>query len=490
MNYYYGIVYESRADDREDDIQRLFRKNDLYVSIKIQSVEFERVIFRIKCNGHTKFAHLKNQETALGKKLGLKTFSFIKENGEIFLITSPDELQYDHLPKVLQSEEIQNICAKLDLPYIVGYNVFENPIFQDIATFPHLLIGGASGSGKTVSLQSVICNTAFYKSPSEVSIIIADLGAADLNMFKDLPHLSCNIIEERGTLVAVLNFLKQEAARRIALQKSNVEEYNRLPTILIVIDEYTAIFRDCEDDDLRSSISNDLLWILERGRHAKFHMVISAQEASIKNTKISLGNITARIAFKCAEKRTSERIIGYEGAEKLTEKGDLLAKLPDRSEPVKLHGVYITSEELAELIEQIKSKYIDTDNELKFVIPDEVFSDVETESDRLSYSGFKAKEKLAPEDKRLADVIMWALSNKEVSVNALKNYFHCGDKPANLLMQTLEEKLIVTRVYAKTKRKVLPDTISDLTEEMLNFLNHHGYSAEVVQEAFSQRMAA
>lgn len=490
MDYYHSIVYEPQADELKTAIKRRCRKKGLDISIEISHVECELAIFAIECKGHTKFTDLKSKETKLGKKFGLKTFSFIKENGEIFLITFPDELQYDHLPKVLQSEEIQDICAKLDLPYIVGYNVFGNPIFQDIATFPHLLIGGASGSGKTVSLQSVICNTAFYKSPSEVSIIIADLGAADLNMFKYLPHLSCNIIEERGALVAVLHFLKQEAARRIALQKSNAEEYNRLPTILIVIDEYTAIFRDCEDDDLRSSISNDLLWILERGRHAKFHMVISAQEASIKNTKISLGNITARIAFKCAEKRTSERIIGYEGAEKLTEKGDLLAKLPDCSEPVKLHGVYITPEELSEFIEKINDKYSDVDNELKFVIPDEVFSDVETESDRLSYSGFKAKEKLAPEDKRLADVIMWALSNKEVSVNALKNYFHCGDKPANLLMQTLEEKLIVTRVYAKTKRKVLPDTISDLTEEMLNFLNHHGYSSEAVQEAFSQRMAA
>ena len=191
--------------------------------------------------------------------------------------------------------------TKMQLPYIVGHNITGQLVITDLSQNKHILLGGATNSGKTVGLHALITSIIVCKPSSFVNLILIDVGAADLVVFNGIPHLSCPVIREKNIAHHAILSLKDEMERRIEMQIMDMDNFKRLPQLLLVIDEFPALFSGI-DKNVAKSLTDALSDLLQRGRHAKVHVVLAAQNPTIQNMHIELGNITTRIAFRCAKK--------------------------------------------------------------------------------------------------------------------------------------------------------------------------------------------
>lgn len=142
-------------------------------------------------------------------------------------------------------------------------------------------------------------------SPEAVNFVLVDLGANDLMPFEDLPHLACPVVRSQDVALQVLNALVVEMERRKDLELTNKQEFDALPRLVLVVDEFPALFNCAEDKRTSNALRDMVSSLLRRGRHGKIHVVLAAQNPTYQNMKVDLGNITARIAFQCAKKNFS-----------------------------------------------------------------------------------------------------------------------------------------------------------------------------------------
>lgn len=358
----------------------------------------------------------------------------------------------------------------------------------DLAQAPHLLMGGATGSGKTVGLQTAVSSIAYTKTPAEANFVLVDTGAADLMCFEGLPHLSCPIIQNREAAFLALSTIAAEMMRRIRLEHTEPDEYAVLPRLVIVIDEFPALFTGTDKEE-RKALTDTINALLQRGRHAKIHLVLAAQNPTAQQMKVEVGNITTRIAFRCAKKNFSEVILGEGGAENLPGKGELFLKAPQFDGKQRLQGVYATPDELKQIVCKTKQRHSGADIGTKFTIPAEVFqaSDV---GDNLGSDALTVpvKAKSSADDRTFANVLLWSLSHDTISVNAIQEQFQMGWSKANKLVKRLEGLGVVSEPFAKLPRHVVPAEIGDLPTEMLDFLQHNGVDNDAVWQALATRV--
>ena len=365
---------------------------------------------------------------------------------------------------------------------MVGYDVLGGVITEDLSQCPHLLLGGSTNSGKSVGLQSLITSIAYTKSPSQANFVLIDVGGKDLLVFEKLPHLSHPVVQDRATAIRVLAALTAEMERRIELKRIQVPPFQRLSRLVVVIDEFPALFTGIDKTEAQMLIAN-ISNLLQRGRHAQIHLVLAAQNPTFHNMKIDLGNITARIAFKCAKKNFSEVILGESGAEKLLGRGDMLLKTPAH-DLRRIQGSYATEGEFAKLTKQISWRYASEKNMVfSLKIPDDdLTGSAQIWGKNLSCS--VVRKRPSEEDRLLASVIMWTLEHDSISANMLMATFHLGWNKAAKLIQRLEKLGIVDRLEGKLPREVIPDSPRDIPAELMEFLEANGYSESDILVAF------
>ena len=216
--------------------------------------------------------------------------------------------------------------------------------------------------------------------------------------------------------------------------------------------------------------------LLRRGRHAKIHIVIGTQDPTKENLKIASDNITTRVAFRCNNHYSSQSVIGQSGAENLEGKGSMLYVSVDCPTPKGIQGAYITIEELEWAISLVKSSKHDLSN--KFVIS-------EMQSNNTCF--FDITDVIVDEtqNKELANIIMWTLSQQKVSANTDK--FKMGNRSYNIMNKLCDMK-IVSEQYSKQPRNVIPTCINDISTEILELLSKYGYSKETISEVISKRI--
>lgn len=303
--------------------------------------------------------------------------------------------------------------------------------------------------------------------------------------FENLPYLSCPIIRSRENVVQVLISLMKEMERRSDLEYSNPEEWKNLTRIVLVIDEFQALFLGDLRKDTIKSMANLISSILERGRHGKIHIVMAAQNPTYRNMKVDLANLNARAAFKCAREIYSKTIIDEGGAEKLAGHGEMLFRSPDSSTPTFVQGAYIDEKQIKEIAKIVKKKWVNKDSG-RFVIQIPATSS-------LSLSGYKAltdSVKLSPnhdEDERFAQVLLWVFSHDEVSHNAVMKQFHLGWNNVQEIVQKMEALGILGEKRAKLPRKVVPSNLSHLPDELIHFIENNGADRGTIATAFMKR---
>lgn len=486
MGFIEQSLLEDEADNLSEDIVKLFGKYNVVLGIPCWWYENFRFIFKIKLKGNTREPHVRAHAKDVQDRLKLPLFHVEKKDFTLYIVASRTTIEYDHLSGLLHRPEYREVLRRAKLPYIVGYNAWGNIVMDDLAQFPHLLLGGSTNSGKSVGLQALITTIAYSKSPSKVNFTLIDVGATDLMAFEGLPHLSCPVVRERTAAIQTLAALALEMERRIDIEYACPVSFKQLPRLVLVIDEFPALFAGANKTEVRQ-VTDVLSNLLRRGRHAKIHLVLAAQNPTIQNMKVDLGNITARVAFKCAKKNFSETILGEGGAETLMGRGDLLLRSPRYDSPLRVQGIYITPTELQQAILEIKVHYCNAASK-KFSLALPNNDPVESSSamvDNLSCSVVKRWP--SNTEQLLASVIIWALERNSISINMLMTEYRLGWNKASSLVKRLEELGIVDRPEGKLPRNVIPSSPEDIPEELVRFIEKAGYSQHTIDSAIYNR---
>ena len=245
------------------------------------------------------------------------------------------------------------------LSFALGRNVSGEPIFKDIERMPHLLVAGATGSGKSIMIHSIIMSLLYKNSPETLRFIMIDPKRVELSIYNGIPHLLSPVITENKKSIAVLRWAIQEMDRRYKLLlgegSRDIGSYNKsgknsLPYLIIVIDELADLMTSYGHE-----VEGSIIRLAQMARATGIHLIVSTQRPSVEViTGLIKANITSRIALQVASQIDSRTILDAAGAEKLLGHGDALFTSAELSKPLRVQGAYLTEEEIKKVTEFIK----------------------------------------------------------------------------------------------------------------------------------------
>lgn len=268
--------------------------------------------------------------------------------------------QYVTLRTMLASDTMRQHKSKLAVA--LGINVNGEPVIADIAKMPHILIAGATGSGKSVCVNAFMSSILFRSSPQEVKFILVDPKRVELTAYNNIPHLLTPVIVEPNKVVSALKWATVEMDGRYKklaeVGVKNIDDYNELagfvamPKIVIVIDEMADVMLFAP-----SEVEESITRIAQMARAVGIHLVLSTQRPSVDViTGLIKANIPARLAFNVSSMQDSRVVLDMPGAEKLLGRGDMLFIPPDQAKPSRIQGAYVSDQETRSLIDFIKSQ--------------------------------------------------------------------------------------------------------------------------------------
>jgi S-DNA-T family DNA segregation ATPase FtsK/SpoIIIE len=264
------------------------------------------------------------------------------------------------LRTMLTSKAMAN--AKSKLAVSLGLNVSGEPVVGDITKFPHCLIAGSTGSGKSVAVNSFICSILFRASPQEVQFLMIDPKRVELSVYNDIPHLKMPVVTDAKKAAQLLRWACDEMDKRYKLLAQvgvrNIAGYNEmagfssLPYYIIMIDELADLMLLAP-----SEVEQSIVRLAQMARAVGIHLVLATQRPSVDViTGLIKANIPTRIAFNVASNTDSRVILDGPGAEKLLGRGDMLYIPPDEAKPRRIQGTFVSDEEVQSLIQFLRQQ--------------------------------------------------------------------------------------------------------------------------------------
>ncbi|KKP90920.1 MAG: cell division FtsK/SpoIIIE [Parcubacteria group bacterium GW2011_GWA2_36_10] len=264
------------------------------------------------------------------------------------------------LREILESDEYRK--RKNNLFISLGKDVAGTPKLANLGNMPHLLIAGATGSGKSVCVNNIILSLIYENSPDELKFILVDPKRVELSVYNNIPYLLTPVINEPDKTINALRWAVSEMEQRYKLlqaaNKRNLESYNsavivnKLPYIVIIIDELADLMQTAAKE-----VEGAIIRLAQMARAVGIHLVLATQRPSTNViTGLIKANITSRIAFSVASNIDSRTIIDSAGAEKLLGKGDMLFMTAELTHPGRIQGAYVSDEEISAVIDYIKSQ--------------------------------------------------------------------------------------------------------------------------------------
>jgi len=273
------------------------------------------------------------------------------------------ELSAVFLREVIESEEFA--VTKKNLAFSLGKDIAGNCVVGDLTKMPHLLIAGATGSGKSVCINTLLISLLYKYTPQEVKLLLIDPKVVELNIYNGIPHLLIPVVTEPKKAAGALNWAVNEMTRRYKLfadnNVRNIEGYNdfvekgiieeKLPWIVIIIDELADLMMVCPND-----VEEYIGRLAQMARAAGMHLVIATQRPSVDViTGVIKANIPSRISFAVSSQIDSRTILDSSGAEKLLGKGDMLYYPVGESKPLRIQGAFVSEEEVETVVEFIRN---------------------------------------------------------------------------------------------------------------------------------------
>ena len=358
--------------------------------------------------------------------------------------------------------DVLDSAPKGPLQCAVGKDVEGNNVVMDLAKAPHVLIGGTTGSGKSVGINSFIMSMLMRNTPNEVRMILIDPKRVEFSLYNGIPHLYIPVVEDPKDASAALNWGVAEMERRLKLfssvgarniaqfntkvQSGELENENALPFIVIVIDELADLMMNV-GKEVEFSISR----LAQLARAAGIHLIVATQRPSTNVvTGLIKSNITTRIAFTVASGIDSRVILDSTGAENLTNNGDLLFSKPDLAKPLRIQGCYVSEDEINDVVEHLKQQG-DPDYHSE-ILQVNTMSLGDTAPDGSGGRG-------GVEDPLLWDAAEIVVSAGTASTSYIQRRLSVGYSRAGRIMDMLESKGVVGPQNGSKAREVLVDAL-------------------------------
>lgn len=355
--------------------------------------------------------------------------------------------------EILETEEYADSNSVLKLA--IGKDISGNPIIIDLAAMPHLLIAGATGSGKTVCINCIISSLLFGASPDELKFVMVDPKRVELMMFEGIPHLLTPIVTNPKKTVVALNWIVGEMERRYEVFASkgvrNIGTYRErmaagdesMPYIVVVVDELADLMMVAQQD-----IEALIMRIAQLSRAAGIHLILATQRPSVNViTGVIKANFPARISFKVASKVDSRTILDANGAEKLLGRGDMLIMEPGAPNILRGQCSLVEDNEIRSLVKHIKSQagtqYVEEVTAKKDTGP-----------------GGAAHEK----DDLYKDAIEVVLTTKQASVSMIQRRLRIGYTRAARMIDVMEAEGIVGPYNGSKAREILIDNMETVED--------------------------
>lgn len=357
------------------------------------------------------------------------------------------ELTAVYLREVIESPEFIN--SSKNLACSLGKDIGGNCVVCDLTKMPHMLIAGATGSGKSVCINTLIISLLYKYSPDNVKLLMIDPKVVELSVYNGIPHLLIPVVTDPKKAAGALNWAVQEMTRRYKLFADNgvrnIESYNELyekgitenelPFVVIIIDELADLMMVCPND-----IEDYIGRLAQMARAAGMHLVIATQRPSVDViTGVIKANIPSRISFAVSSQIDSRTILDTAGAEKLLGKGDMLFYPVGEAKPIRIQGAFISEGEVEKVVNFIKDKQGAPQYE------DDIIDHIDTNTNGESSDA----------DELLEEATRIVIEIGQASTSLLQRRLRIGYNRAARIIDQMEERGIISGRDGSKPRQVL-----------------------------------
>ena len=351
------------------------------------------------------------------------------------------------LKEILQYNDFQNAGTKLTLA--LGKDISGNSMVSDLSRMPHLLVAGATGAGKSVSVNSMIMSILFKATPDEVKFLMVDPKMIELSVYDGIPHLLLPVVTDPKKASVALKWAVKEMERRYSLLAElgakNIDGYNkkvekegkklvastkegepvkhheRLPYILVIIDELADLMMVARKD-----VEESIARLAQMARASGIHLLIATQRPSVDVlTGVIKANFPTRISFQVSSKVDSRTILDTNGAEHLLGSGDMLFLPPGTSKLIRIHGAYVSDREIKDVVNFLKKQGTPTYDEEILKVNEEPSA---------------SSDKMEDLDEKYDEAVAYVIEAGEASISKIQRRFKIGYNRAARIAEKMEEE--------------------------------------------------
>jgi S-DNA-T family DNA segregation ATPase FtsK/SpoIIIE len=335
--------------------------------------------------------------------------------------------------------------SKKKLPLALGKDVTGGPVVADLAAMPHLLVAGATGSGKSVGLNGMICSIIYKMTPAEVRFLMIDPKRLELSVYEGIPHLLSPVVTDAKEAAARLRWIvgkMDDRYKQLQLkQVRNIEGYNkavepaeRLPYWVVVIDELADLMMVSAGD-----VQTALVRLAQIARAVGIHLIVATQRPSVDVvTGLIKANFPTRIAFQMASKVDSRTVLDANGAETLLGRGDMIFVPPGANKHTRVHGAWVSDEEVKAVCEFLRSQ--------GKAVYEEVVLPTEEEA---------AEGDAAERDDIYWDCVRLVIGSRQASISFLQRRMGLGYPKAARFIDMMEQDRIIGPGQGAKPREIL-----------------------------------
>ena len=388
-----------------------------------------------------------------------------------------EDRQIVRFSEVLSSPQYDE--AKSPVTMALGHDIGGKPVITDLAKMPHLLVAGTTGSGKSVGVNAMILSILFKSGPEDAKLIMIDPKMLELSIYEGIPHLLCPVVTDMKDAANALRWSVAEMERRYKLMAAmgvrNLAGFNRkikdaeeagepiydpmfkresmddvppllktLPTIVVVVDEFADMMMI-----VGKKVEELIARIAQKARAAGIHLILATQRPSVDViTGLIKANIPTRMAFQVSSKIDSRTIIDQGGAEQLLGHGDMLYMPPGTSLPIRVHGAFVSDEEVHRVVEAWKLRGAPDYN-------DDILSGVEEAGSGFDGGGGGGGDDDAETDALYDEAVQFVLESRRASISAVQRKLKIGYNRAARMIEAMEMAGVVTAMNTNGSREVI-----------------------------------
>ncbi|MNQ34857.1 DNA translocase FtsK [compost metagenome] len=451
------------------------------VEVMVESVHPGPVItrFEIQLAAGVKVSRISNLAKDLARSLAIisvRVVEVIPGKTTVGIEVPNEDRQIVRFSEVLSSPEYDD--AKSPVTLALGHDIGGRPVITDLAKMPHLLVAGTTGSGKSVGVNAMILSILFKSTPEEARLIMIDPKMLELSIYEGIPHLLCPVVTDMKEAANALRWSVAEMERRYKLMSKlgvrNLAGFNRkvkeaeeagepladplykresmhdeapllqsLPTIVVVVDEFADMMMI-----VGKKVEELIARIAQKARAAGIHLILATQRPSVDViTGLIKANIPTRMAFQVSSKIDSRTILDQGGAEQLLGHGDMLYLPPGTGLPIRVHGAFVSDEEVHRVVEAWKLRgtpdYIE-----------DILAGVEESGsgfDGSSEGGGEGSE----EDPLYDEAVRFVTESRRASISAVQRKLKIGYNRAARMIEAMEMAGVVTSMSTNGSREVI-----------------------------------